>query len=195
MSDLTAGSVVSCYNFTINDDSTTDTGAQCYHNNILTSFCTTLPHLTECCNVCIVSYFDRQTCKTSKFFCHVNNSPAKIDTIQNNSVISYRSRNSDTDAFDFSLADTFLCQLIVNGLCNVRKYSLSIVICIGCNLPFVEKLAACLKKSHLYRSSTYIYSKTIFLQLLFLLDFVFICLYFSIGMRFIQPIFFKKRSK
>ena len=81
MSDLTTGSVVSGYDFTINNDSATDAGAKRYHDDILASFCTTLPHLAKCCNVCIIAYFNGKTGETSKFLCYINDSPAKIDTI------------------------------------------------------------------------------------------------------------------
>ncbi len=46
MSDLTACTIKSCNDFSIYDDTAADTGSKCYHDNVFTAFCCTLPHLS-----------------------------------------------------------------------------------------------------------------------------------------------------
>ena len=58
------------------DDTAADTGSKCYHDNVFTAFCCPLPHLSESCNVGIISCFDLKTCQISEFFLYIHDSPA-----------------------------------------------------------------------------------------------------------------------
>ena len=110
---------MSCNNLSIYDDSTADTGSKCYHNDILTALGTALPHLTESCNVGIISYLDRKPGQVAKLGCHINDSPAQVDADIYHAIAAYRSRNTDSDSLYLALGNAFLRQLIINCLCNI----------------------------------------------------------------------------
>ena len=55
VSDFTAGSQCAGYHLTVADNTATDTGAQCYDNQILKAFAAALPHFAESCHISVVS--------------------------------------------------------------------------------------------------------------------------------------------
>ena len=62
MSDLTACTVGTCYNFTIDDNSTTDSGSKCDHYDIIMTFSAALPHFSKRSHIGIISYFYENSC-------------------------------------------------------------------------------------------------------------------------------------
>ena len=111
----------------------------------LLPFSTALPHFAKTCNVRIISDFYFQTCLCTEFLRNIDHSPAEIDTPVNNAITPHRTRNTDSHALYITLTDAFLRQLIINRLCNIRQYCLSVIAGIGLDFPFVKKPSACLK--------------------------------------------------
>ena len=166
MSDFSACTVISGNHMTVYNDSTADTGTKSHHNDIFTSFSTALPHFAKTCNIRIISNFYFQTCLCTEFLRNIDHSPAEIDTSVNNAITPHRTRNTDSHALYITLTDAFLRQFVINRLCNIRQYCLSVIAGIGLDFPFVKKPSACLKKSHFYGGSSHVYAKSIFLQFL-----------------------------
>ena len=166
VSDFSTCTVISGDHMSVHDNSTADTGTKRYHDDIFTSFSTALPHFAKTCNVRIISDFYFQTCLCTEFLRNIDHSPAEIDTPVNNAITPHRTRNTDSHTLYITLTDAFLRQFVINRLCNIRQYCLSVIAGICLDFPFVKKLSACLKKSHFYGGSSHVYAKSIFLQFL-----------------------------
>lgn len=78
MSDLTASSVMSCYNLAVNNDSAADTSSKRYHDHIRGTCCCTLPCLTKCCYIGIISCFRAKSCHFFQLAYNILISPVKV---------------------------------------------------------------------------------------------------------------------
>ena len=87
--------------FTINNNSTADSGSKCDHNNIFAALSCTQPHLSKCSYIGIIPYLCFHTGKFFHLSFYFFISPAKVRCILNNSFRIYRCRNSDSDSFHF----------------------------------------------------------------------------------------------
>ena len=128
----------------------------------MTALAATLPHLAECCHVCIISCLHLQSGQISQFFFYIYNTPADVHTAVYHTVIFYRSRHADADTLHIVPGDSLFCQLSLNRLSHIRQNRCSAVFLIRLDLPFVNELSIRLKKSDLAGRSPYVNSKCIF---------------------------------
>ena len=63
MSNLSAGTVITCDDFAVDDDAAANTSSKCYQDHVLRTLCSTLPCLTKSCDIGIIGCLCRKTCK------------------------------------------------------------------------------------------------------------------------------------
>ena len=97
VSDLAACAVGSGNDLSINDDSTANTGSQCYHDTALMSGCCAFPHLPQSCHIGIIAALAHKTGQFGQFSGDLFIAPAEICGMRHNALCIDRPRNSDTD--------------------------------------------------------------------------------------------------
>ena len=161
MSDLSASTVMACYDLTINNDSTANTRSQCNHDHIGGTCCRTFPRFAKSSHIGIIASFCMKSCQFLHFSCNILVTPVKVYRPIYLTFGVYRSRNADSNTFYVVFGNAFLFDLGIYGCCHIRKDLISVILLAGRNLPFLNKSSVCAEKSAFYSCSTYINSKTI----------------------------------
>ena len=161
MTNLSACTVSTANNLSINDNSTANSSSKSYKNYILRTCSCTFPCFSQSCYISIISSFRCKACQLCQFLCNCLKSPIKIYCTRHFASFINRTRNTNAytvNVFFFHLA---LCDLIQNSLRNIRNDRFTVILFAGRNLPFLNQNSVCLKESTFYRCTANINSKTI----------------------------------
>ena len=153
-----------CQNLTAKDNAAAYTGSKCNKYHVLEALSTTAPHLTKSCYICIITSLYSKSCQTTKNFFYIHDVPAKVDCLEYNAFIIYRSWYTDTDTCYFVFCNILLCHLVQNGLGYVRENILAILFCSGNDLPLILHISFQVKKTELYSCASYIDTETILIH-------------------------------
>ena len=154
MTDLTSRTMGTCYNLTIHNDSSADTGSKRHHYNAVKSAAAAFPLLAKSCHICVITNFDfLNPCQSGYLICHRKDSPAEICAFQNNTLFCNRSRYTHADSKNIFCRNIFLLILFFDRCRNIRQNLLSAIFFVCHDLPFIDHGSFFIKKSHLYRCS------------------------------------------
>ena len=138
MTDLSACTMSTANDLSINDDSTSNACSKSYKNDILSSCCCTLPCFSKCSYIGIISCFGRKSCQLCQFLCNFFKSPEKIYRTWHFPSLINRSRYTDSHTVDFFFIQFTLCDLVKNRLCNIRQDCFSAVLLTCRDFPFLN---------------------------------------------------------
>ena len=194
MADLSACTMGSGNDLSVDDDSAADSGSECYHNNIVVAGSAALPHLTESCHIGIISGFYRQTCKLLQFFLQLYITPVKVYGTDHGTILVDRSRNTNSHTGNGVAGDPFFLNLRIDGSSHIRKDVHAVIFRSCGDLPLIQDVTFYTEKTAFYSSSSNINTKTIFFHLYSSSGFLFLvrdaCTRLYSSLAALYPIFF-----
>ena len=163
MSDLAACAVGARKNPSVDDNAAADTGSERHHHHIVKALAASLPLLTECCHIGVISDLNLHAPQKSRQRGgNVGNAPVKIDRLVDHTVRENRSRNADAKTDNILLIQLLLFHLRLHRGRNVLQNISAVVLGSGRNLPALHQLFLLrIKKAVLDRCTAYINSKCI----------------------------------
>ena len=138
MSDFSACTVSPCYNPLVDNNSTAYTSSESCHNQIFCTFSAAFPHFTKSSYICVISCLYCHSCQFLQFFLNILSAPVKINSTCNLSVFFNWSRQSNTNALYLCFFYLFFFHLCCNSICNIWKNSLTAIVCICFDFPFIQ---------------------------------------------------------
>ena len=134
--------------FSVDNDSASDSGPQCDHHDIHVTFSAAVPLLAESRNIGIVADFHFHSVKKiHEFLFDIDNAPVEVDASVYRSVAQDRTRNTYAHALDVIQRSTLVRQLSFDRIRDIRQNRFPVIFCSGRDFPLVHQSTVRLEKT------------------------------------------------
>ena len=162
VADLCAGTVGAMEQIAADDDAAANTGAQGDKNHVLTAGTAALPVFAQGGNVGIIAGLYGKAGEVGQSLGNVEHAPAQIDALVDHTLAVNRTGHADTQAQNGFCGDAVLCQIVLDGSCDVGQDLCAAVCGDGGDFPLVQHGAQFVKVGDLHGGAAQIDAKTVF---------------------------------